>query len=272
MSVLTTTARLTNEFTFDLRGVPDALAVGNLRLTNICLNTELAAHAIDNNIEVQFAHTGDDGLPRFFIGLNAERGIFLCKLGQRQPHLFLIDLRSRLNSNRNNRLRKLHSLEHHRIIRITKRVARGDIFEANRGRNVAGKYFFDFFSAVGVHLNHSTNTLFFTFHRIENRITRFEFAGVNTKESQGPDIRVGRDLKRQGREGFAIVRLAGNNGLAIQLGSFNSLHLGRRWQILNNRVEYGLHAFILEGTPAEDRDYLVSECPGSNTRFNLLLR
>ena len=80
MTVLTATTRLTNEFTFDLRGVPDALAVCHLRLTDICLNAELAAHTIHNDIEVKFTHTGDNRLPGLFIGLNAERGIFLRKL------------------------------------------------------------------------------------------------------------------------------------------------------------------------------------------------
>ena len=57
MTVLTTATRLTNELTFDFCGVPDALTIGHLRLTNICLNAELAAHAINNDVEVQFTHT-----------------------------------------------------------------------------------------------------------------------------------------------------------------------------------------------------------------------
>ena len=80
MTVLTSAARLPNKLTFDLRGVPDALAICHLRFTDVGLNAELAAHTIHNDIEVKFAHTGDNGLPGFFVRLDAERGIFLCKL------------------------------------------------------------------------------------------------------------------------------------------------------------------------------------------------
>ena len=80
MPVLTSAARLPYELTFDLRGIPDALAICHLWFTNVGLNAELAAHTINNDVEVKFTHSGDNSLPGFFIGLNAERGIFLCKL------------------------------------------------------------------------------------------------------------------------------------------------------------------------------------------------
>ena len=171
MPVLTSAARLPNEFTFDLCGISNALAICHLRFTNVGLNAELAAHTIHNDIEVKFAHPGDNGLPGFFICLDAERGIFLCKLRQGQTHLFLIGLRSRLYRNRNNGLRKLHSLENNSIVRVAERIACGHIFEANRGRDIARQHFFNFFATVGVHLNHTADALLLTLHGVEDGIT-----------------------------------------------------------------------------------------------------
>ena len=160
-----------NKLTFDLRGVPDALAICHLWFTDVGLNAELAAHTIHNDIEVKFAHPGDDGLPGFFICLDAERGIFLCKLRQRQTHLFLIGLRSRLYRNRNNGLWKLHSLEDNGIVRVAERIACGHIFEANRSGNITRQHFFNFLATVGVHLNHTADALLLTLHGVEDGIT-----------------------------------------------------------------------------------------------------
>ena len=171
MPVLTSAARLPNKLTFDLRGVPDALAICHLWFTDICLNAELPAHTVHNDIEVKFTHPGDDGLPGFFICLDAERGIFLCKLRQRQTHLFLIGLRSRLYRNRNNGLRKLHSLEDNGIVRVAERIACGHIFEANRSGNITRQHFFNFFATVGVHLNHTADALLLSLHGVEDGIT-----------------------------------------------------------------------------------------------------
>ena len=38
------------------------LAVGNLGLTDVSVNLELAEQTVDDDLEVQLAHAGDDGL------------------------------------------------------------------------------------------------------------------------------------------------------------------------------------------------------------------
>jgi hypothetical protein len=44
------------------RPLADRLAVGHLRLADVGLDLELATHAVDEDVEVQLAHAGDDGL------------------------------------------------------------------------------------------------------------------------------------------------------------------------------------------------------------------
>src|SRR5262249_44765923 len=45
----------------------DGLAEGDLRLADIGLNLELALHAIDDDLEVQLAHSLDDGLAALLV-------------------------------------------------------------------------------------------------------------------------------------------------------------------------------------------------------------
>src|SRR5690606_24805555 len=79
MTELAAAARLPNELAFDLARLGDLLAIGNLRLTDVGIDVELAAHTVYQDIQVQFTHPGDDGLTGFFVSLDAERRVFLRK-------------------------------------------------------------------------------------------------------------------------------------------------------------------------------------------------
>ncbi len=45
-----------------LHRAPDGLPVGHLRLTDVGLDVELAAHPVDQDVQVQLAHPADHGL------------------------------------------------------------------------------------------------------------------------------------------------------------------------------------------------------------------
>ena len=77
VSILPAPARLAYELALALDLAADGLAVGDLRLADVRLDLELALHAVDDDLEVQLAHAGDDGLPRLLVGADAERGVFL---------------------------------------------------------------------------------------------------------------------------------------------------------------------------------------------------
>src|SRR5207248_544527 len=56
-------AGLAHEAALDVPGLAlDGLAVGHLRAADVGLDRELALHAVDQHLEVQLAHAGDDGL------------------------------------------------------------------------------------------------------------------------------------------------------------------------------------------------------------------
>src|SRR5690606_27088926 len=70
----------------------DRLAVGNLRLADVGLDVELALHAVNDDVQVQLAHAGDDGLAGFLVGTDAEGRVFLGQAAQGVAHLLLVGL------------------------------------------------------------------------------------------------------------------------------------------------------------------------------------
>ena len=85
MSVLTATAGLADVLAFRFRLLADGFAIRDLRLADVRLNPVLAHHAVDDDLEMQLAHTADDGLAAIGIGVNLEGRIFLRQLGNAMP-------------------------------------------------------------------------------------------------------------------------------------------------------------------------------------------
>src|SRR5690606_8278685 len=108
---LSAAARLLLEDLFALSRDGDRFAVRNLRLTDIRLDAELPLHAVDDDLEVKLAHSGDDRLSGFVVGRNLERGVFLSEAVERDAHLVLVGTRFRLDGHTNDRIRKLHRFE-----------------------------------------------------------------------------------------------------------------------------------------------------------------
>ncbi|MNL80588.1 hypothetical protein D3C87_2074810 [compost metagenome] len=82
MTVLTATARLTDELTLDLDLLADRLTVRDLRLTDVGVHLELAKQTVDDDLQVELAHAGDQGLRGLGIVLHAEGRILFGQLLQ----------------------------------------------------------------------------------------------------------------------------------------------------------------------------------------------
>src|SRR5438876_1053690 len=55
----------------------DRLAVGDLRAADVRLDLELALHPVDEHLEVQLAHAGDDRLTGLLVGAYLEGRVLL---------------------------------------------------------------------------------------------------------------------------------------------------------------------------------------------------
>src|SRR5215469_11199801 len=159
VSILAAAAGLPDVLAFRFRLLANRLAIRHLRLADVGLHVELAHHAVNDDLQVQLAHTADDRLSAVRIGRNLERRIFLRQLAQRDTHLFLIALRLRLYGYRNHRRRELDRLQRNRVLLIANGVTRGDVAQSDARADVAREDLVDLFALIGVHLQQATDAL-----------------------------------------------------------------------------------------------------------------
>ena len=76
--VLATTTGLAHVAQLDLLDRHrDRLAVRDLRLADVRVDAELAHHAVDEHLEVELAHAGDDRLAGLVVGVDLERRVLV---------------------------------------------------------------------------------------------------------------------------------------------------------------------------------------------------
>ena len=121
----------------DLGLLGDRLAIGDLRRADIGVDLVGATQDVDLDVEVELAHALEDGLAGFLVGRDAEGRILGRELRQSETELFLVGLRLRLDCDLDHRLRELHPLEDHGLLRIAERVAGADVLEAGERDDVA---------------------------------------------------------------------------------------------------------------------------------------
>ena len=113
VAVLALAAGLADEAAVALRLAPDGLAIGDLRLTDVRGDLEFADHPVDEHVEVQLAHAGDERLRRLRVGVDAERRILFGEPLEGERELVLVGLRLRLDLHLDDRLGEGHRFEDH---------------------------------------------------------------------------------------------------------------------------------------------------------------
>src|SRR5215210_4340057 len=113
----------------------DRLAVGHLRLADVGLDVELALHPIDEDLQVELAHAGDDGLAGLLVEADLERRVLLGEFLDRRAQLLLVALRLRLDGHRDDRRREGHRLQDHRLLRVAEGVTGRRLLHAVDGHD-----------------------------------------------------------------------------------------------------------------------------------------
>ena len=272
VTVLTFTAGLTRVLGLLIDGFPDGLLVGDLRVADVCLDLEFAKQTVNDDLEVEFAHPGDDRLTRFLVGVGAEGRILLCELGEGDAHLFLTRFGLGLDGDADNRLREDHRFKDDRVLLVAERVARGGGFHADDRRDVARVDGVDIGSVVCVHHQDPPETLVLVLGRVVDLAALGQGAGVNPEEAKFSDVGVGHDLERECRERFVVPGVTLVLLLGLGVDALDRGDVERRGEIIHDGVEQFLHALVLVGRTAADRDDLVVDRRLAERGFQLVDR
>ena len=165
MAVLALAAGLADEPAVALGRAADGLAVGDLRLADVGGDLELADHAVDEHVEVQLAHAGDERLAALLVRLDAEGRVLLGEALEGDAELVLVGLGLRLDGDLDDRLGEGHRLEHDRVLRVGQRVAGEGVLEADGRGDVARVDLVDLLAVVGVHLEDAPDALLLALRR-----------------------------------------------------------------------------------------------------------
>ena len=272
VAVLAAATGLLDQFAFAVRRRGDRLAIGDLRLARVRVDLELAQHAVANDLEVQLAHAGDDRLAGVFVGEDLEGRIFFGQPLQRDRHLFLVLLRLRLDRHRDNRVREGRRLEQDRKIFIAQRVAGGDVLDADDRRDVAGVTGVDVLALVGLDLDQAADALALVGARIVNRVALCQLAGIDAEEDELADERVAPELEGERAELAVVVRRRFHLLVRVGIHPDCGRNVERAGKIIDHRVDQILHALVLEGGAADNRDELVRDRLPADARLQHLRR
>src|ERR671916_209799 len=234
-----------------LDGLADRLAVGDLRLADVGLDLELAPHAVDEDLQVQLAHAGDDRLTGLLVEADLEGRVFLGQLLDGRAQLLLVALGLRLDGDRDDRRGEGHRLQDDRVLRVAERVTRGGLLQPDDGDDLAGAHALALLALVGVHLVDLADPLLAVLGAVEHRGPGGEPTRVHADVGQLAQVLVGLDLEGQRRERLALVGMPEHLGLAVEGGADDRLDVQRAGQVVGDGVEQGLDALVLEGGAGE---------------------
>src|SRR5438105_805773 len=191
VAILAAAAGLANEAPPNLLdGLGDSLPIGDLRPADVRVDLELAQQAVDDDLEVQLAHPGDERLPRLLVGPHAEGRILLGETLEAARELVLVALRLRLDRDRDHRVGEAHRLEPDRRRVDGERVPRRRELEADRRGDLAGADLRPLLAVVGVHLEDAADALGLPRRRVHDAVAGLHLAGVDAEVRQLADVRI----------------------------------------------------------------------------------
>ena len=246
VAILAATTGLADELALDVLDlVAGGLAIGDLRLAHVAVDLELAAETVDDDLEVQLAHAGDDGLAGLVVGVDLEGRV-------------LLGLGLGLDGDVDDGIREVYGLEDDGVLLVAEGVAGLGVLEADAGDDVTGGALLAVDAVVGVHLEDATQALAVVLDGVIDVGAGLGLAGVHADVGELADEGVGHDLEGEGGEGLLGVGMADLvltlRALAVDLGDVE-----RAGQVVDNGVEQLLDALVLVGGTHEDGVELAGE-------------
>ncbi len=237
MTILTATTRLLDILRLRFSLPANRFTKRHFRLTHVGFNLKLTQHPINDNLEMQLTHTGNNRLRRFLIRTNPERRILLRQFLERKSHLLLILLRLRLNRHRNHRLRELHHFQENRLLLFRQSISGRGTLQTDGRNNVTRIGNVDFFPFVGMHLEQPPDALSRSLCHIEHRRSSLQHSGIDTEKYHLPRKWVGHELEGKRRKRLAVRRFAQNLFIRIGINPLHRRNIKWRWQIIHNSIQ-----------------------------------
>lgn len=119
-------------------------------------------------------------------------------------------------------------------------------------------HFLDFLTLVRVHLENPAKPLLLLLDRVVDRIAGIHHARIHPEEDQLADKRVRHDLEGKRGERIFIGRMT-FRVFVVLVHAHDGGHVRWRRQIVDHRIQHGLHTLVLECAAAEHGDDLAPE-------------
>jgi hypothetical protein len=171
------------------------------------------------------------------------------------------------------RLRKRHRLQDDRVGRVAQGVAGRGVLEADERVDVAHARLVDRVLLVGVHLEELPDALLLALGRVDDLSAGGHLARVHPDVGELAEERVRRDLEGQRGEGLGHVGLADDDGVGVaDRVALDRRDVERGRQVVDDGVEHGLNALVLERRTAQDRVDLAGDHHLADGTLDLLGR
>src|SRR5262249_25412290 len=151
---------------------------------HVRVDVELPLEAVDNDLQVELAHAGDEGLAGLLVAADTEGRILLRKALQAGAELVLVGLRLRFHGDGDHRVGEGHRLELDRGRVRGERVTRGGVLEADGRGDLTGADRVALFPVICVHLQDATDALGPTRRRVHNAVAGTDLTRVDPEVGQ----------------------------------------------------------------------------------------
>ena len=220
---------------------------------------------------MQLAHARDDRLAGFLVGEDAESRVFLGEALQCYAHLFLVHLGLRLDGHGNDRLGEGRRLEKDRMVFVAESIARGDVLDADDGRDVARIARVDVLALVGLDLDETADALAFAGARIVDVVAFGKFARVDAEENEFADERITPKFESERSEIAAVIGRDFDRRGVIGVLTADRRNVQRAREVIDDGVDEILHALVFESGTAGDGDEFVGDGLAADGGLEVLL-
>ncbi len=257
---LTTAACLLLEYFAELDGTCDSFLVCNLGTALVALYLEFAAKTVDDDIEVELTHTGDNGLAGLLVSLHAECRVFFGELLEAYAEFVEVLLGLGFYGDTDHGFGEFHSFENDRSVFVAEGVACADILEAYACTDITAADDILGVLLVGVHLEEAANAFLLAGTCVEHVGSCVHVAGVNAEEAETAHIGVCSDLECESAEGLVAGGMACDDFVGVvDSAAFDSACVGGAGEVCADSVEEALHALVLKGGTADHRNEVHAE-------------